>query len=100
MTRPCSSCSGTKVMERRSIGMLALRRAYARMYGFDEKDRLKHTSILSGAVIDTFVVPSCPLGFPFSALRRPTDRLHHLIGPLLANLPPKGFAAMGLGGVV
>jgi hypothetical protein len=26
------------VMERRSIGMLALRRAYARMYGFDEAD--------------------------------------------------------------
>src|ERR1700730_5148096 len=43
------------------------------------------------------VVRFCPwpLGFPFSALRRPTDRLHRLLGHILANLPPHGRADTG-----
>jgi hypothetical protein len=43
------------------------------------------------------VVRFCPwpVDFPFSALRRPTDWLHHLFGHILANLPPKGRADTG-----
>ena len=33
--------------------------------------------------------------FRISALRRPTDWLHHLVGRILGNLPPEGRADTG-----